>query len=195
MRLTVKGVAIELGVPFAGVLALMLVSDGSGIAAAALAACLFHECGHLLCLIIMGDFPLTVRLTCFGMCIERAAGTGVSVWGEIIAALGGPAVNLLLFVCLVPAARFRVCAAVNLLCGAFNLLPCLPLDGGRVLYFALCALCDGARVCRVCTAVSRAIALLCAVGGVLLAARGNLTLLAAGSYLIFSNMCKRGYPV
>lgn len=196
MKLRIKGIAIELGVPFAGVLTLMLLSDGNGIAAAALAACVFHECGHLLCLIILSDFPLSVKLGFFGMCIERRAGTGVSVWGEIGAALCGPLVNLLMFVCLMPIARMRMCAAVNLLCGVFNLLPCLPLDGGRVIYFAVGAFCNEAKTCRICRLLSAAITLLCAAaGGALLALKGNFTLLAAAVYLLFANMRKDGYPL
>ena len=90
-------------------------------------ALLVHELGHALVLHVCGGELRRLRLG-FGDIEMETAPLGYCE--EALAAWAGPCVNLLLWLALrrtVPAL-----AAVNLLLGAYNLLPILPLDGGRI---------------------------------------------------------------
>ena len=82
---------------------------------AVLLAALCHELGHYAALRRRGGWVRAVRISALGA--EMQVAGRMSYGGELLAAAAGPAVNLLL--------------------GAYNLLPVLPLDGGRMLLAAL----------------------------------------------------------
>ncbi len=56
-------------------------------------------------------------------------------------------------------------AGAQLVLGAFNLLPALPLDGGRILWLALAWLTEPYTAQRVLSAVSLAVSLALLLGG------------------------------
>lgn len=97
------------------------------------AACLLHECAHLLVLALTGRKPALLRVSATGLRLET---TGTAVMPlRIFAAilLAGPLSNLLTAV-LFSASGMRESASVHLsLCG-FNLLPFRSTDGGTLLY-------------------------------------------------------------
>ena len=66
----------------------------------------------------------------------------MSYGGELLAAAAGPAVNLVLAAALGLLGRWGeplyLLAGAQAVLGCFNLLPILPLDGGRMLWLALC---------------------------------------------------------
>jgi Zn-dependent protease len=125
------------------------LSDGAYIAMAAVAALLFfasltlHELGHAIQSrrdgIAIDGIPLWV----FGG-VARFRGEMPSAGAELRVAVAGPVVSLALGVAFLAAAlALPLPAAVDgvvfLFLLAFNLLPALPLDGGRVLRAALWA--------------------------------------------------------
>jgi Zn-dependent protease/CBS domain-containing protein len=125
------------------------LSDGAYLAMAIVAAVLFfgslilHELGHAVQARRDGIAIEGITLWVFGG-VARLRGQMPSAGAELRVALAGPAVSLLLgavFVLValalplpsgVDAVVFWV-GQVNLLLLVFNLLPALPLDGGRVL--------------------------------------------------------------
>lgn len=129
------GIKIILTESFLVLLAAYCILGMGDLAVIAFAAVFLHEAGHSL---FARKFSLPVAsilLFPFGGVAEIAACRNFTVRKEIIIALAGPMVNLCLaagsqlfsFPQLDFAVRF------NLLMGGINLIPGLPLDGGRIL--------------------------------------------------------------
>lgn len=112
----------------------------------------------------------------------------MSYGGELLAAAAGPAVNLLLAAALGLPGRWweplYLLAGAQAVLGCFNLLPILPLDGGRMLWLALCWGTDPFLADRVAQAVSLAAAGLLTVAGAALARRSPFLLWTAAALLV-----------
>ena len=159
-----KRVEISAGALLLG--AALYYLDEQGVLLMAFCACALHELGHWLVIRALGGRVTALRITCVGAEMRLSARCPLGYWQQIAAALAGPAVNLL-------AARMAAglgtegayCfAGLNLALAAFNLLPAVQLDGGRILWCILALL----------TSEERAERLL----------RGNLTLLITAVWLL-----------
>lgn len=187
MEFNIGRVRFRVGFTFAAAVTVLLLMDESGVCALGLAACVLHECGHLLFMLAVGERPTAVELSYFGMRIEKDGVPGREI-AEIIAAAGGPAVNFAAAALLGLADRtggfeLRTAMAINLCIGAFNLIPCLPLDAGRILLFSLCSAFGEERAAAVTDTVTRILLVpMTAAGAALLSVRGNFTLLAVSVY-------------
>ena len=134
---------------------------------AVLLAALCHELGHYAALRRRGGWVRAVRISALGA--EMQVAGRMSYGGELLAAAAGPAVNLLLAAALGLLGRWweplYLFAGAQLVLGAFNLLPALPLDGGRILWLALAWLTEPYTAQRVLSAVSLAVSLALLLGG------------------------------
>lgn len=174
-----------------------VLSGNNWICLFALAA-LLHECGHLAVLWLLGGRVerLSLRLTGaeIGYRSER-----LSYGGEVLLALAGPGINLLC-ACLCAVLtrlwseprlyRFIGC---HLALALFNLLPALPLDGGRVLKALLESRWPftGEVITR---AISGGVGLfLLLLGLYVLKINRNPTLLAAGVVILLKSNVKTLY--
>ena len=135
---------------------------------------IFHELGHLLALRLLGLRISRFRIDLKGLCMEyRGYASGL---GHALAAAAGPALGLLyalaasLLASRYSSAWLELTAGVSLLLSAFNLLPALPLDGGRILYHLSAALFGERVAARVADIVSLAV---------------GTVLLGLGAYLMF----------
>lgn len=178
---------------------------GLSLAAVLLTACLYargglalipvialpvaaHELSHVAALRLLGQRITGLTLDARGLCIGYD-GTCSPV-GHILAALAGPlggALYALVGLTNVPWLKQSAC--LSLLLTAFNLLPLMPLDGGRV-FSRLCVLALGeTRGERLCHTVSAALLTLLLLGGVILAAwkKSTAPLAAAIWLLLFQN--------
>lgn len=184
---------LEVTAPFFLMLAWLNYLDRQGLVPLCVLACCFHELGHLLSIrLLSGDIKL-IRLTAVGaeMVLCRPMGYGQ----EMVAALAGPGVNLLLAVLCCRWSWGTLFAGLNLALGCFNLLPVGRLDGGRFLHGLLAVFC-GLNVAEQIGALLDG----CLVGSLLLAGallawkNGNITLLSVGLWLlvVFSKGKKRG---
>ena len=165
------------------VMAWLNYCDTQNLLPAVLCAATAHELGHLVAIYALGGRVVRLRLTAAGA--ELRLGRTMSYGRELLCALAGPLVNLLLAF---GAAQLRwlVFAGLNLALALFNLLPLSVLDGGRALSCAAAMLLGPeAAQCllRWMDGMLTAALLLCG-GGVLLAG-GNVTLPVVGAWLVW----------
>ncbi len=105
-----------------------------------LAAAALHETGHILLLRHFGIPLRRLRLSAFGAEIDAPEVARLSYGKELLVTLGGVAANMLAALFSAALAErydlpyFFVFAGANAVLAAYNVLPVLPLDGGRALY-------------------------------------------------------------
>lgn len=113
-------------------IALLYFFDSLGIVAAAVPAVMIHEFGHFIMLTLCGCRVTRLRLGFFGMEMDYAGMPDPAqmlcstALGPVAGAIYGAAALML------PGRYFRLSGMLSLLLSGFNLLPILPLDGGRI---------------------------------------------------------------
>ena len=146
---------------------------GSPVAAMALYAGVFvcvllHELGHSLAARRYGIGTRSITLLPFGG-IAALAGLPRGARQELVVALAGPAVNVVIALLLWPVYVLTgwggMLLAVNVMLVLFNMLPAFPMDGGRVLRALLSTRMDVVRATRIAVKVGRAIAVGFVVAG------------------------------
>lgn len=164
--------------------------DTTGILSAVLPAVIVHELGHFLALRMLGARITQFRLDMAGFCMEY---TGVlHRRGEFFAAFAGPLLGgiytlLLSWIGKYFYSEYLLCTAgVSLVLSAYNLLPAMPLDGGKCLYAALSGLFAMESVDVILSVVSVLVAMLMIAFGAYMAVRGKgAALLIAGGWIFF----------
>lgn len=154
---------------------------------AILSAAVCHELGHWLVLRRVGGRIQRLHITVFGAEMQ-VDDRRISYGGELLTAAAGPVSNLLLAAALGLLGRWweplYLLAGAQAVLGCFNLLPILPLDGGWMLWLALCWGTDPFLADRVTQAVSLAAAGLLTVAGAALARRSPFLLWTAAALLV-----------
>ena len=148
---------------------------------AAVVAAGIHELFHCLAVWICGGRILRVEIGPGGAVLEAAP---MSRGRELFSTLAGPAGGILTVLLLRRLPRIAICAALQT---AWNLLPLLPLDGGRAVQSAAHLLLPDRAADRVCNAITW----ICKAGigilgiyGTFFAKLGLLPLLLAGALLL-----------
>ena len=186
---------IKLGSGFLLLFALIFFFDDDGFLAALLPAVLMHEMGHVLVMLFFGARPLRLNATLSGLEIDYSG--SISEKQELATALGGPIVGLLFsFLCSRLGRGWgsdylMMCAGLGFVLNAFNLLPALPLDGGRALGIVLRFLLSEDKASSLLRAISLYTALTVTAFGLYLTARGfGFALFLAGIWLFISQTNK-----
>jgi stage IV sporulation protein FB len=189
----VFGFPVEINLSFLLLLALVYVAFGgvAGVVVVGLAfgSVLLHELGHAVVARRLGVHVAGIELSFLGGA-ARMAQMPRNPDHEIAIAAAGPAVSLvlgglglalgsLIHIPLFGYSLFATIGTINLGLAAFNLIPALPMDGGRILRALLARKLSYVRATDIAVTVARVVA----VGFVLLALRGPFQLLVLAPYL------------
>jgi Zn-dependent protease len=188
---TVLGFPVEINLSFLLLLALVFIAFG-GVAGVTLLVLVFgsvllHELGHALVARQLGVAVSGIELSFFGgaakmVRLPRTANHEVRI------AAAGPAVSLILAglgLGLAAATGISLLSWlgwVNLILAAFNLIPALPMDGGRILRALLTRRMDFVRATDLSVTIARGVAIAFAVVAL---AGGPIMLLVLAPFLWF----------
>ena len=164
--------------------ALYWLAEGVGLLPWGLLACAVHELGHVAAALAFGGRAERLSLTVVGAELSFSYRTPLTYGQDSLVALAGPAANLLLGGLFFALGR-HLPAVLSLGVGAFNLLPILPLDGGRVLHGLLAEKLDPDWADRLLTAIAGClVGLLTGAGFIAAAHYANVTLLLTALWLL-----------
>lgn len=164
--------------------AAIIYMDGFDLVSRCIFACLLHETGHWVTIRRLGGNVQAVRITAIGAEMSIDTRNPLSYEREIAVALAGPTVSLVVAWI---AARFGwfLFAGMNFSLGLLNLIPIVPLDGGRVLQQILCRFCPD-KVESILRWTSIVFAgLVLGLGAAAWQRWGNITLLMAALWLLY----------
>ena len=184
-----KRITISLTLTLAAAFIYYVVSIETTIAIALPVA--VHELAHIIALRFFGLKVKSVRAELTGLCIDYC-GFAEPV-EHIAAAFAGPAGGFIYAYAASLIARETGCAwmelsaGISLLLSVFNLLPVLPLDGGRILLGLLTMLLGAQAGERITFKISFAVtAVLLAAGTVLAFSNGSKAPVAAAIWLMLA---------
>lgn len=171
MKLQVSGGAFIL------LAAMVLIFPLQWVAAVILAA-VIHEIWHCIAVCLTGGHIQSVTIGSRGITIYTQPMAGAQ---EIICAIAGPvgSLSLLLWARWIP--RTAVCGLIH---GMYNLLPLLPLDGGRALRGIFQCLFSPPVANRLCLYSQRGVRLLMIVVCVLLISKVGILAIILGIFLL-----------
>lgn len=196
MRFRLLGTDIYVSFLFAALIALMLACDKTGLALPTLFSVFMHEIGHLFAMWVLDCAPKSIRLIPASVQITKSVSNLYR--NDIIVALAGPVVNLVLFGTLYfNYLAFKnqitlIYALLNLIVAVFNLLPVTGLDGGTVLFSLIAKKGDLNRAMLTLRIITAVLAVAVFVLAVTLTVRGkvNLSLYIIAVYLFMGVLMK-----
>lgn len=161
---------------------------------------LFHEAVHLILINIFSVAPKKVSLTLFGADILRDSNATISNNAEILIHLSAPLFNLflsglfyLIYSLLTNNSLFEFLANINLVLGAFNLIPFYNFDGGNALYYFFLKYFTNRTSNIIITCLSVIITIIFSVLSILVFVnlKNNYSLLFISFYMIFCIIFKK----
>jgi Zn-dependent protease len=192
---TLLGFRIEISVTFLILLGFILLSNGLSAGAAGMlggllmvlvlfGSVLAHELGHAVVARRLGLPILGIELHFVGGAAKMARPPR-SARQEVVVAVAGPAVSFALGLVSLGLATATgshllwLLALINGMLGVFNLLPALPMDGGRVLRALLSERLGRLRATHVAASVAQGLAITMVVLGIVQAASPFLVIAGA----------------
>ena len=161
-----------------------------------------HEIGHALAAKAVGLRVPSLELTPVGGVAKIEGLYETEPWRDIVVSVAGPLTNLLIAMGAAfgahplgwwPGQHVQTLIRCNIALMLMNLIPVLPLDGGRILRGVLCKWMPRSRATRILAYAGMALGGLVMAAGIILLVKGhaNLTLIMTGSYLIYAAASER----
>lgn len=185
--------------PAALLFAIYMVLRGQGMFfLIATISILLHEAAHALAAALLGEMPTEIEWTPLGALMRLEDEQRLPPLRRLIMLVAGPLMTL--FLCWVALQLTRIgfmdsllgrrLFTANLSILLINLLPCLPLDGGRVLSLLLSLLLRAETVSRILRWLGTILGSLCVLGSLVLTwliGGWNMSLAACGCFLIYAS--------
>lgn len=180
---------------FTAMVSVLLLCDRTGFAFPMLCSVVFHEAGHLAAMYVCGCAPTEVRLIPGSVQICMPT---VTLKHEVFILVCGPLINLILFSVLFincyifSNVWFLDFSVINLIYGAFNILPVKGVDGGSVLHIFLSRIFGLRKADTALNTITVITAILVLLSAVFLTVKGNANYSAyiMALYLILSVFLK-----
>lgn len=181
---------------FAATVTIMLLTDKTGYMLPALFAIIMHETGHLFVMWLLECSPKRIKL--IPASVQITAPFGKRYRNDILIAVSGPAVNIVLFLTL----YFNFLAfgnkitlyfsLLNLVIGLFNLLPVKGLDGGTILFCILEKSKGPDKAAVILKIITLVLAVAIILAAITLTVRGkiNISIYIMGIYLLIMSLLK-----
>ena len=149
-----------------------------------------HEIGHLTAMRLFKTHILGLKISVCDIKIIEQSRRILDYKRDVIITAAGPLVNILLFLSLF-SVSFRF-ACVNLVIGAFNLLPAASLDGGQLIYLFLSKYFSVKTSALALDVITVFVSIPLFIGGIfiLLQTKYNFSLLIISLYLVLSLFIK-----
>lgn len=179
---------ITVSSPFLLLAAILYFFDDSGLLSAIVPAVLLHELSHLLALRCMGASVTRISVSVTGFCMDYCG--VLTEREEALAALAGPLGGLFGAVLCSAVGTiwhspfWNCCAGVGIILSGFNLLPALPLDGGRALFYLTAERYGAASAARLLNGLGIAVSSVLLLPGLVLLLRGYGAAVAAAGFWI-----------
>ena len=181
---------------FFAVITIMLATDKTGYMLPSLFAIFLHELGHLFMMWVVECAPKRIKL--IPASVQISMSMSKCYRNDILIALSGPAVNMVLFFTLYfnylvyKKEAVLIYALLNLVIGLFNLMPVKGLDGGTVLFCLLAKNLDINKATLIMKLITLILAISIIVVAVILTLRHklNISLYILGIYLIIMTLIK-----
>lgn len=196
MKFKMFGTEIYISFLFAALITLLLLTDKTGYMLPALFAVFLHEIGHLFMMWVLDSNPKRIKL--IPASIQITAPFQKSYRNDVLTAVSGPAVNLIVFGTL----YFNYLAfgnevtlyfaLLNLVIGLYNLLPVKGLDGGTILFCIIAKNKGAQKAALVIKIITLILAALVIIAAVTLSLRGkiNISFFIMGIYLFIMALFK-----
>lgn len=196
MAKLLDGVRLKINPLMLIVMLLCMLYGVTDLVITSFAVVILHELAHTLTARVLGVKVKHIELMPFGGVAQMDEALEKKPAREIVIAFAGPAFNLLLYFLLVAISKYypligtlgNLVMRVTLTIALFNLLPALPLDGGRVLRALLSIPFGRTRATNIACIVSYIIAALLVSVGIWLAVNKtvNATYYIMAAFIAFA---------
>jgi stage IV sporulation protein FB len=164
------------------------LDEGVGILGWCVLSCVLHELGHYLVGRAFGGRLRWLELSAVGAQLSLDYPGPLSYGKEVAVALAGPVTNLVVGWAAAQAGLLLL-AGVSFGLGGFNLLPILPLDGGKALWYGMTCLFGTQWSERVLAIIDGIlVGLLVGTGAVMAVGLANFTLLIVAVWLLWMTL-------
>lgn len=183
LELKIKKTRIRLDFSFFAVLTLFLMLDNTSFGIAALAACGIHEFSHLLVMTFCGIPAEEITFYGAGVRISSPQVNNARMIPRLAILAAGCLANFLAAIVYLLTGN-EAAAAINLLTGAFNLLPIGEHDGAEILKMFLIKICRPEKVDKAIRVVGIVTALFAGGAVLFLGREASFTLLTTLLYIL-----------
>lgn len=195
--MVVAGVPLRMHIAFPVLMASCAFLGYGRLLLVSMASLLAHEIAHALAATVMGQRFESIELTPFGGIARMDDAIAMRPMQEVVIALAGPVASMLMAIFVAASGLNGLFVQdflrMNMVMALVNLLPALPLDGGRAFRALLTERMGRARATRLFVRVGVGIGIAMMLLGVYAATQGivNPMLFLLGAYLIYAALAEK----